>query len=462
MPELSINEVLEITGGRISTGRSNLKFSHFYFDTRLMKSDHSLFFALKSDQNNGHRYLKTIKNTDHSAAVVSRGFQGPAGSLPLIRVNDPLKAAHQLASHVRNKWRATKYVGITGSAGKTTTKEFLFQILSFKYSVFRSIENWNNWIGLPFSLLAMEGNEQVAVFELAMSYPGIGEIDFLAEILRPDVAVILNVFPVHLEFLKNIENVARGKAEILNYLKSDSIAFVTGDSELILRQTRRKSGRKIYFGHSAKTNQIRLCGVEREAGGSRLTIEFFGIRTEFITNIINGNHIENLFSAIVVAQHLGMKNFEIREALTGIQPLSGRGNIIRHKDFTVIDETYNSNPQALAKTLKWINEEFNSKKIAVIGDMLELGEKEADFHLEAGKFFATLDFDLLVTVGQRSLNIAAGARQAGFDSDRIKTFEDTEQAGLFLKKSLPSGAVILMKASRGIRLENALKELCGE
>lgn len=462
MPELTVGDILAVTGGRVSQEFPNLRFSHFHFDTRLMHSDHSLFFALKTDQNNGHNYLKTIKNTRDSAAVVSRSFKESVGPLPLIRVNDPLKAVHQLAAHVRKKWKGVTYVGITGSAGKTTTKEFLYQILAQKYSVFRSIENWNNWIGLPFSMLEMAGTEQIAVFELAMSYPGIGEIDFLAEILKPDVAVILNVFPVHLEFLKSMNNIARGKSEILNYLESDGTAFITGDSDLIRMQTREKKGRKIYFGRSSEGNHIRLSGVRRVGDGSRITVDFYGIKTDFTTNIINRTHIENLFSAIIVAQHLGMKNFEIQGALSQIQPLSGRGKINRYKHFTVIDETYNSNPEALAKTLKWVNEEFKNKKIAVVGDMLELGEREADFHLEAGKFFATLGFDMLITVGERSEKIAEGARAGGFDPDRIKICDNAEQAGRFLKGCVPPEAVIVLKASRGMKLEGAIEELCDE
>ncbi len=462
MPELTFEEILKVTGGQVSHKRQNMKLSHFHFDTRLMKADHSLFFDLKTDHNNGHRYIKPIENKKYSSAVAARSFNEPIDSFPFIRVNDPLKAAHKLASYVRNNWRGIKYIGVTGSAGKTTTKEFLYHILSAKYSVFRSIENWNNWIGLPFSLLAMKGNEQVAVFELAMSYPGIGEIDCLAEILKPDVAVILNVFPVHLEFLKNVDNVAKGKSEILNYLNSDSTAFITGDSDAILKQTEEKPGRRIYFGYSSRSSQILLKDVKREGNITRLIIDFYGIKTEFTTNIINRTQIENLFSAVIVAQSMGMKNFEIQEALTGIQPLSGRGKISHYKNFTIIDETYNSNPEALAKTLKWVNEEFRSNKIAVVGDMLELGEREVDFHLEAGKYFATLNFDFLITVGVKSVKIAEGAELAGFNPDKIKVFEGAEEAGQFLKQIVPPKGVIILKASRRIRLEKALEEFCHE
>ncbi len=458
MPELTVEEILEVTAGHMSGPERNLKFSHFHFDTRLIKEDHTLFFALKTENNDGHKYIDRILNNKHCGAVVSRHFDGGNSRFPLIRVDDPLKAAHKLGSYVRKKYNSIKYIGVTGSAGKTTTKEFLYQILSSRYSAFRSIENWNNWIGMPFSLLAMQGNEQVAVFELAMSYPGIGEIDCLAEILKPDLAIILNVYPVHMEFLKNLDNVARGKSEILNYLSSDSTAFITGDSEAILKQVSTKPGRKIYFGHRAEFNQIVLKRIDRIKNGSRIIIDFYGIETEFVTHIINKTHLENLFASIIVSQSIGLKNEDIQSALKNIKPLPGRGEIRQYKDLTIVDETYNSNPEALKKTLKWIDEEFNENKIAVVGDMLELGEDEALYHFQAGQFFATLNFDHLVVVGKRSRKIAEGAEKAGFNPNHIKQCEVSEEAGAYLKKIANPHSIILLKASRDIRLEKAIRE----
>jgi UDP-N-acetylmuramoyl-tripeptide--D-alanyl-D-alanine ligase len=462
MAKLYINDIARITSGKIYNTRKPLIFKHYHFDTRLMRKSNSLFFALKSDQKNGHDYLKKLLGKKGSAAVVAENSKPNIKKLPFIAVEEPLKAAHQLAIHIRSKYKKIKYIGVTGSAGKTTTKEFIYQILSHQYKVFRSIKNWNNWIGLPFSLLELNGDEQFAVFELAMSYPGIGEIDCLAEILKPDVAIVLNVFPVHLEFLKTLDNVARGKSEILNHLAADSTAFVTGDSNFILKYGRKKPGRKIYFGTRPKMNDIVLKQVRREKDLTVMVIDFFGIKTEFVTNMINQTHIENLFAAIVVCQHLGLKNFEIQHALKNIKPISKRGEITMYKDFTIIDETYNSNPEALKKTLQWVDKEYKNRKVAVVGDMLELGKRETGFHTEVGKFFAGLDFDQLITVGSRSLKIAQAAAAAGFNMKKIKSFELSQEAGQYLKKSAHPNSIILFKASRGIELEKAIEEFCNE
>ncbi|MCX6554189.1 MAG: UDP-N-acetylmuramoyl-tripeptide--D-alanyl-D-alanine ligase [Candidatus Aminicenantes bacterium] len=242
MPELQIDEIAAVVAGQVSRAERVTSFMDFQFDTRAMGAN-SLFFAMRTVKADGHRFVKDLAAIPGAGAVVRKDFAEGKLKVPLIRVSDPLQAAQQLATHVREKYCSIKYVGITGSAGKTTTKEFIFQILSHKFRSFRSPQNWNNSIGLPFSLLKMTGKEETAVFELAMSDPGIGEIDQLAGILRPDVAVLLNVFPVHLEFLKTLENAAMAKAEILNHLDADGCAFVNGDSALIRRAVADKKRR---------------------------------------------------------------------------------------------------------------------------------------------------------------------------------------------------------------------------
>ncbi len=465
MPRLGIREIAGVTRGsleNIPENRQNLLFSDFHFDTRLIRSEGTLFFALKTRDNDGHRFVRDLDKKKEVGAVVAKDFNTAGLTLPLIRVDDPLAAAQQLAVHVRNKFRKTKYIGVTGSAGKTTTKEFIYQLLSHKYRTHRSHENWNNCIGLPFSLLKMTGEEEAAVFELAMSDPGIGEIDLLADILRPDVAVILNVYPVHLEFLKNLDNIAAAKSEILNHLAADDVGFINGDSQPLRQAVAPKRGRKVFFGKSPAHNDIILKEVVREKEGTRLVMEFYGIKTEFSTHVVNRVLSENLFAAVVVCQHLGMKHFEIQQALADVKSLARRGEIYRKNGFTIIDETYNSNPEALKKALDWVDQEFldwKGKKIAVLGDMLELGEGEEDFHFDVGTFFSGLHFDFLVTVGRRAEKIAEGAQHTGYAGQKVKMCGDSTEAGRFLKGIAGAGSVMLLKASRGIALERTLQEL---
>jgi len=260
MPELELAEIAAAVSGTVNRAGRDRRFRNFQFDTRAMKGD-ALFFAMRTPKADGHDHVKDLAVLPGAGAVVRKDFAAVRASMPLVRVDDPLQAAQKLAAYVRQKYRSLKYVGITGSAGKTTTKEFVFQILSHKYRCFRSPQNWNNWIGLPFSLLQMSGREEVAIFELAMSDPGIGEIDRLAEIVQPDIAVLLNVFPVHLEFLGSLANAARAKGEILGHLAADGCAFVNGDEPLLRRvaagcPTPRSRGSSTA---SAKASTLRIC-----------------------------------------------------------------------------------------------------------------------------------------------------------------------------------------------------------
>ncbi len=463
MPELRLHEIASAIKGTVENAREDCVFHHFHFDTRLINQANTLFFAFKTPESDGHRFVRQMENEPGAGAVVSRDYDATDLNIPLIRVADPLAAAQQLARYVRERFNHIKYIGVTGSAGKTTTKEFIYQILSFKYPAYRSYKNWNNWIGMTFSILNMSGAEEAAVFELAMSYPGIGEINVLADILRPDVAVILNVFPVHMEFLKTVDNAALAKSEILNHLDSDDTAFINADSLPLMNRlfaTDCPKGRKIFFSRDSQNPHahIFLKEIRREKKETVLKIDFYGLETEFTTSLINGTQLENLFVAIIVCQHLGMKNFEIQKALREITPLSGRGTIYTYDRFTIIDETYNSNPEALKRTLEWVEREYTGKKIAIVGDMLELGAEEEQFHREVGHFYAGLQFHRLITVGKRAEHIAAGALANGVPAERIHHCDTALAAGKYLKEIAVEDGVLLFKASRGIQLEKAIEE----
>lgn len=455
MAELRFAEVVRVLGAD-SVRDADICFKHYHFDTRLMEKENCLFFAVDGEAVDGHKFVKTLRGLKNCAAVVRRGQCSDETEVPLIFVDDPLKAAQKLASYVRDQFRHTKYIGVTGSAGKTTTKEFIASLLSWKYKTGRSWKNWNNWLGLPFSILKLDGDEDYAVFELGMSYPGIGEIDLTAGILRPDCAVLLNAYPVHLEFLKTVENVAKAKSEIINHLRGDDFAVINGEQDVIARAVEEKPGRKIRVG-CGRENQICLKKIEKSEGRSVLTISFYGINEEFETSVINDLQILNLVYAITVVMELGMKAFEIRAALKNIKPVSGRGEVTELGDRLIIDETYNSNPVALLETLKWVDSEYRHKqKTAVVGDMYELGDDEVVFHENLGKDFNSLNFQRLITVGKLAEKLGAAAVADGFDSDSWFHAENAHEAGDYIKRE-NIGGVLIFKGSRGVGLEKAVE-----
>lgn len=458
MPRLGLNEIARIVKGTVINGKKELVFSEYQFDSRKITKN-SLFFAFKTDTNDGHKYIKSLNKMKSVAAVVSSDFSPDGIDIPLIVVDDPFKAVLILAESVRKIYSKIRYVAITGSAGKTTTKEFLYQMLSKEHRVYRSYLNWNNWQGLPFSLLQIKGDEEFAIFEMGMSDPGIGEIDFLTSILKPDVAMVLNVFPVHLEFLKTLGNIAKAKSEIFNYLTSDSIGFASGDFDVLIKEVKQKKGKIEFFGKTAGVNKILLGKIVREKDVTSFEFVFYGIKDVFKTKLISHAHIENLFSAIIIAKHLGIKNRDIQRAIWSLKPLTRRGLISEYGDITVIDESYNSNPEALKKALSWIDIEYSSDKTAVLGDMLELGEEQEKFHFEIGFFFSKLGFKRLITVGKLSRKIAEGAEKGGYPKENIFNLQNINEAEKIIKNIKDKSPVFLFKSSRDSGLNRLVESL---
>lgn len=456
--ELKLGTVASATQGCLIGGSPDRTVNRFVFDTRELTASDSLFFALRGERTDGHDFLHELSRMPGCAAVVSADWKGKV-AVPAVRVADPLEAARKLASHVRASATATRYAGITGSAGKTSAKEFLFQLLESRFRSYRSRGNWNNRIGLPFSLLNMAEGTEVAVFELAMSDPGRGEIHDLAEILRPDVAVILNALPVHLEFLGSVENVARAKIEIADFLCADDCLVLNGDDPFLDAALADRPGRVVRFGRKHDRNDVVMDSVERNNKGSVMKTVWWGKPARFHTNLIHHVHLDNLFAAMVAAHQLGVDHNEMQRVMDHIEPVNGRGVIRRLKHFTVVDETYNSNPEAVKRVLAWVAAEFSLPRVAVLGDMLELGPRELEFHREVGEFWAALDYAALIAIGPRAQAIFQAAVDAGADREHVVALPDAAAAADYLKSHFKDPCVLVLKASRGMGLERILEEL---
>lgn len=461
MPVMRAGEIAAAVGGELVNVSPDHRFRDYHFDSREV-GESCLFFALTSERADGHAFLARVAERPGSGAVVRRSFDGPLPAIPLIRVEDPRAAYTDLARHVRRRCSQVRYVGITGSAGKTTTREFTGRILSRRFRVHQPPGNWNNWQGVPFALLKMPDDAEAAVFELAMSWPGLGEVDHLASIVVPHIAVVLNVLPVHLEFLGTVDNVARGKLEIFNHLAPNGVALLNGDFDQLLAVGRAMGGRTILFGRDPGRNQVVLKEVVASAGSTRLVVVLDGREEPFVAPRLTGAQVDNLFAAILIAWQAGLELSEIRDAVAELEPVRGRGVISEHRGVTVVDDTYNANPEAVKKLLHWAAGGFPRPRVAVLGDMLELGDDELRFHAEVGEVVAALGFDLLVTVGRRARALADGARGAGLPAEAVVSFDTPEDAGAWLAGQVHRGATVLFKASRGIALERAIAAFKGE
>lgn len=440
--------------GRVEVGSPDAPFGGgISIDSRtLQKGD--LFFAIVGPRHDGHDYVSQALERGAAGVVASKSV-ALAPPAFLVRVADTTRALQDLAQAVREQ-SGVQLVGITGSMGKTTTKEAAACAIGSARRVLKSEGNLNNFYGLPLSLLKLE-DEEVAVLEMGMSAPG--EIARLTEIARPDVGVITNVGEVHLEFFGSVSAIAEAKGELYAGLPRDATAVVNADDPLVLEQARRFKGRKIRFG-VREPAEVRASEIRATPVGLRFTARCDGDAVDVETHLRGRHNVYNLLAGLAAASALELPFTEAARALVELEPARHRGERVDFgRGFLLIDETYNSSPRALRSALEAVAEESASRRIAVLGDMLELGERAEEFHREAGKEVARLGIDRLVGVGKLARFLVEGAREGGLGEEDLLWVAEAEEAGLQLRDELEPGDVVLLKASRGVALERAIDVL---
>ncbi len=455
MVELNLHEIAEKTGGEILQGLPTVAFQRFNIDSRASQPG-ELFFALKA-QRDGHAYISDAAKKGAAGAVISRPVDPPNPNIAMIRVSDTLLALQNLAQKVLHTLPA-KVVGITGSIGKTTAKEFTATLLDQSFAVLKSEGNYNNHIGLPLSILKLQQGDEVAVLEMGMS--AAGEIARLTQIAPPDIAVITNIHPVHLEFFHDIADIALAKKEILDGMKPGATAVLNGDDPAIQKISNEWKGRKILFGLSDGC-AIRAENIKR-IGHRQISFDLvYGKkRGETAIPFIYKSFLSNFLAAASVAYALAIPLSTVQAQTQKLESFPMRGKIFSlPDDITLIDDSYNSNPAALESVLKDLSELDAKRKVAVLGDMLELGEEQETFHREAGKQVQKNAWNLLITVGPLSQQIAEGAIRAGMNEKSILSFENSADAADHLAFLLESGDLVLVKGSRGIRMEKIVERL---
>jgi UDP-N-acetylmuramoyl-tripeptide--D-alanyl-D-alanine ligase len=455
MVELRTDEIAEKVRGTIVQGPPSLTFREFNIDSRLTKPG-ELFFAIVA-RRNGHDYVSAAAERGAKGAVISQAIHISDDRFALIRVGDTLEALQTLAGRVLAD-HPLKVVGITGSIGKTTTKEFTAALLAAHFTVLKSEGNFNNRIGLALTLLRLEKRHQAAVLEMGMSAPG--EIKALTGIAPPDVVVITNINPVHLEFLKTMENIAGAKKEILDGMKRGGTAVLNGDDLFIRKISESFKEKKVSFGFSEgcdiQARNLKSLGYDGIGFDLKYGREERAIRFPFLTE----SYVSNLLAALGVAFAFSLPLAKVEKSIQKMRPFTNRGILLRlgHK-IMMIDDSYNSNPKALESALRNLATLPAKRKVAVLGDMLELGEATSSFHKEAGRQVVLSGWGLLVTVGPLSLHIADGAITSGMSPERIFSFQDSEEAAKHITGLLQDGDLVLVKGSRGIRTEKIMEKI---
>ncbi|MDD8027329.1 MAG: UDP-N-acetylmuramoyl-tripeptide--D-alanyl-D-alanine ligase [Acidobacteriota bacterium] len=452
MAALRLDRIAAATGGTLFGGDGATIASGYAIDSRLVRTG-DLFFAVVAGRD-GHEYVTDAAARGASGAVVSRAVEGLPSGFALIRVADTVRALQDLARSILAE-NPVKVAAVTGSVGKTTTKEFMAAVLARRFDVLKSEGNFNNHLGLALSILGLEPHHTAAVLEMGMR--AAGEIRTLASIAPPDVAVITNVQPVHLESLGTLEAVAAAKWELVEGLKPGGAAILNGDdSRLVRLAAGRKGGRTVFFGRGphlevGAENAIRL-GFEGFGFSLRLGRRAVPCRLAFLTE----GYLADALAASAAAYALDIPAEEIAAAVSSLRPAPGRGGWIRLAGGVVlVDDSYNSSPAALAAALRGLAGLPAARRVAVIGDMLELGPGEDAFHAEAGRIAAAAGWDVLLTIGPRSLRTAEAARTAGLDPAAIRSFASSEEAAEALERWLRPGDLVLVKGSRGMRTEIA-------
>lgn len=423
----------------------------YSIDSRTIQSG-ELFFAVKGERLDGHDFVEQALKNGAIAAIVRKDQWARYGSKAgLLTVDDTLAALQTLATAVRKLWGKIG-IGITGSMGKTTTKEAMAHLLSVRYRVHRSKGNFNNHFGLPLGLLTLEPEYDLAVIEMGMSHAG--EIAALARIALPNEGVVTSVGPVHLEFFDSVAGIARAKYELIEALPHGSTAVLNGDDEYVSQFGRDFKGKVIVFGLKAaadvRAENIELLGPE----GTRFDLVTQGVRQSVRSPLLGKHNVYNVLAAAAVALEHGISPSEIAGALPSLQPADQRGQVVQLGNITVLNDCYNSSPKALMAAVDTLAAMPARRRIVVAGEMLELGPTGEQLHRECGRYIAGKKLDFLLGVRGLAKPMVDAAREAGVAAEFVAT---PEEAGDWLARETRDGDAVLLKGSRGVKLEKALE-----
>ena len=463
MKKLSGAETAEVLGGCILWGSGEISFSGVSTDTRSI-SPGDLFIPLAGENYDAHDFIGEALEKGAAGVLTSRDLtpeQIPGKPACIIKVGNTLTALQQLAAYNRRQFRLP-VVGITGSNGKTTTKDMIAAVLSQKFKTLKTQGNLNNQIGLPLTILKLDETYQAMVVEMGMS--SLGEIHRLAATAKPDIGVITTIGESHLEMLGSMENIAQAKGELLDHLSPQGLAVLNGDDPRIRKIRNRFPGRAVFYG-LGDANHIQAKEVVPTAEGMifKAGLHFPGREsTEILIHLpVMGRHnVLNSLAAIAVGWELGLPAEAIKKGLEGLVLTGMRLEIIESQGLKIINDAYNASPASMKAALKTLKDISGKRRtIAVLGNMFELGQREREGHMEVGQAAAELGIDCMVTVGQLAGLAAAEAEKAGMKAGAIFKCTDTPEAVDRLKALVGEGDVILVKGSRGMRMEEIISGL---
>ncbi len=450
MPALfRLEEVLKATGGKLLSDSANAIIKGVSIDSRTIKRG-DIFIAIRGENFDGHDFVGRVLEKA-SAIVVSRKDVPVGSRCPVILVKDTVRALGDLAAFHRRRFNIP-VVAITGSAGKTTTKEMAARVLATRFCILKNIANQNNLIGVPLTLLRLKSRHEIAVVELGTNLPG--EIRRLTQITHPTVAILTNIGESHLEFLKSRAGVFKEKFELVRQMAARGVVIYNQDDVFLKAIGRKPLTQRLISCGTIKTARFYAEGIE--TNGNNQTHFFLNGKDPFTLRTSARHMVDNALAAIAVGQFFKIHHAGIRKILARFKPLDNRGSLYKVGPYKLIDDTYNSNPVSLRSAIGSIHQlPYRGRKIFVCGDMLELGPQTERLHREMGRRMAKADIDILLTVGKHSRWIAEQARSNKNIS--VCHCPDIPTAQNRLARYLTAGDMIFLKGSRGIHLERIVE-----
>ena len=473
MPLFTVEELREVISTKVLAGETpgwmKRPIRRISLDSRGIRSG-DLFVAMMGERFNGHDFVGTALSQGAVGAIVQDSYdpaslglaRGRKRTAPFILgVRDPLFAYQQLATHHRSRFNIP-VVAVTGSNGKTTTKDMVAGVMAQRWKVLKTEGNLNNRIGVPQTLFRLNGRHEGAVIEMGVDR--VGQTTRLCEMARPTIGVITNIGPDHLEFFGSMEGSAQSKAELLDLLPADGTVALNADDPYYDYLASRATCRVVSFGFSSKAD-VRATDVKSDGrNGTIFRLMLPGkVRYTIVRIHVQGEHnVTNALAAAAVGSVLGLPGGVIAQGLSSFRPAAMRSQVFVSHGITVINDCYNANPASMKAAVQLLAQRGEGRNtIAVLGDMLELGANAVSMHEEVGGFVAQQGIDQLIACGVLGRSLAAGAERAGLDRTRIVLAQDAAAATTAVKAVAKSGDVVLVKASRGMKLEQVAQALQG-
>lgn len=454
MAEFTVQEILTATSGELLTGPFEARVQGVSTDSRTLRRGEA-FLALRGEKYDGHDFTGQALAAGASALIVEEKMDFPPG-VAVIRVASTLLALGKLAAYHRQRF-SVQVIGVTGSNGKTTTKEMIGALLEEKYKVLKSAMNYNNEVGLPLTLLKMKPPTEVVVLEMGMR--GEGEIAYLAGLARPTVGVVTNVGVSHMELLGSREAIARAKGELIASLNREGLAVLNADDPYVRAMQGLFPGRSVFYGFEEEAEpDLRAVAVRPAGGGQEVEVAGKWGPFTFFLPLPGRHNVANALAAAATALSFGLSPGQVAAGFKKLPPVDKRLRILETRGITVIDDTYNADPDSVQKALEVLGK-MKGRKIAVLGDMLELGEISGQAHRETGNMVADYGCTALFAYGPRSEETVAAAAEAGVFS---RHYADKKRLIRDLKNYLAPGDHVLVKGSRGMKMEEIVEELLGE